>query len=477
MLNSPQSVTFKFLFVIKRFCFAMCGKKLVSVFVRSFGCSTSLADGEVLAGCLAKAGFELVDEVKAADVVVVNTCAVKGPTENRMISFLKRVPLEKKLVVAGCLPLINFGRLVKEVRFDGVVGPAFGERIVDVVGRVLKGERVVAIERRVASKPSLKLPHVRVNPLVSVVPISYGCLGSCAYCCVRFARGSLRSYRPKEIASRVSSDVREGVREVWLTSQDTACYGLDIGSNLVELLRVVCDVEGSFLVRVGMMNVRHVLPIVEKLADVYKELGGEERFERVCLRKNQGGNLFHFFHIPVQSGDNEVLARMKRGYRVEDFKRIVNILRHKLGERLTLSTDIIVGFPGETEEAFENTLSLLEEVKPDIVNVSKFFVRPRTEAEEMKPRVAHQVLKDRSRRASMLTQKLSLERNRGWIGWEGLVFIDERGTKSETWIGRNYAYKPVVVESKENLLGRFLRVKVKETYPTHLKGEIKEKQF
>jgi len=433
-----------------------------------------LADGEVLAGCLAEAGFEVVGEVGAADVVVVNTCAVKGPTENRVISFLKRVPAGKKLVVAGCLPLINFGRLNREVRFDGVVGPAFGERIVEVVRRVLTGERVVAVRNTVASKPSLDLPRVRMNPFVSVVPISYGCLGSCAYCCVRFARGVLRSYRPVEVASLVRRDVQKGVREVWLTSQDTACYGFDLGFNLAELLREVCEVEGNFLVRVGMMNVRHVLSFLKELTAVYEEFGGEKRFERICSRQENGGSLFYFLHLPVQSGDDEVLAAMRRGYRAEDFKRVVDTFKRKLGGHLNLSTDIIVGFPGETDEAFENTLRLLEEVKPDIVNVSKFFARPGTEAERIRPKVAPRVLKDRSRRASALALEVSLERNRSWIGWEGLVFIDERGTKRHTWIGRNYAYKPVVVKSEKNLLGRFLRVEVKEAYPTHLRGEVKE---
>ena len=113
------------------------------VYVISFGCASSLADGNVLAGCLAKAGFEIVNGIGEADVVVVNTCAVKGPTENRMISFLSRVPQSKKLIVAGCLPLINFPRLKREVRFDGVVGPAFGDRIVEVVRKILNGEKII----------------------------------------------------------------------------------------------------------------------------------------------------------------------------------------------------------------------------------------------------------------------------------------------------------------------------------------------
>jgi len=174
----------------------------MQVFVKSFGCSTNLADGEILAGCLAKAGHEQVNDVSVADVIIYNTCAVKGPTENRMIEVLKRVPKNKKLIVAGCLPLINFERLRSQVRFDGIVGPAAGEKIVEVVEHVMNGERIIALKEATNAKPSLNLPRLQFNPAISIVPISYGCLGSCTYCCVVFARGHLRSYSIQEIIER-----------------------------------------------------------------------------------------------------------------------------------------------------------------------------------------------------------------------------------------------------------------------------------
>ncbi|MEM2412977.1 MAG: hypothetical protein QW447_04735, partial [Candidatus Bathyarchaeia archaeon] len=159
-----------------------------------------------MAGCLARAGYVLVDSLAGADVVVYNTCAVKGPTENRMIDLLKRVPKSKKLIVVGCLPLINFERLQREASFDGVAGPALGERIVDIVEAVLKGDKVVALEGAERAKPDMHLPRVRLNPVIGIIPISYGCLGSCAYCCVVFARGRLRSYSVSEIVERVKMD-------------------------------------------------------------------------------------------------------------------------------------------------------------------------------------------------------------------------------------------------------------------------------
>jgi len=147
------------------------------VFLKSYGCSANQADSEVLSGCLAKAGYELTISVKEADVVIVNTCAVNGPTENRVIEALKRIPKGKKLIVAGCLPHVSFERLCREVCFDGVVGPAVGDGIVGIVDRVMAGEKVVALRNQLDAKPSLCLPRLRSNPVISVIPINYGCLG------------------------------------------------------------------------------------------------------------------------------------------------------------------------------------------------------------------------------------------------------------------------------------------------------------
>lgn len=427
----------------------------MQVFVKSFGCSTNLADGEVLAGCLAEAGYKLVNSVTSADVIIYNTCAVKGPTENRIIEILKRVPANKKVIIAGCLPLINFERLCKEVRFDGVVGPAAGDGIIEIVKRVLNGERVVALEGAVNAKPSLNLPRLRLNPVISIIPVNYGCLGACAYCCVVFARGHLRSYGIQEIVERVKKDLAMGVQEFWITSQDTACYGRDRGMNLAELLNALCDVEGSFRVRVGMMTPNMVLDILGDLIQAFKN-----------------EKIFKFIHLPVQCGDDQILERMRRFYSVEGFKRIVNAFRASFPE-MTLATDVICGFPGEDEEAFEKTLQLIGEVKPDIVNVSKFFARPRTAAAEMQEDfVPFQEVKRRSSFVARLAREVAFERNQRWVGWTGEIFVDEVGKISGSWVGRNFAYKPITIRDAADLLGKTLRVKVVGGFPTYLEGNV-----
>ncbi|MGA3112406.1 MAG: tRNA (N(6)-L-threonylcarbamoyladenosine(37)-C(2))-methylthiotransferase [Candidatus Bathyarchaeia archaeon] len=426
----------------------------MQVFLKNFGCSANIADGEVLAGCLAQAGFQIVASESEANVLIYNTCAVKGPTENRIIDAIKHAPKNKKIIVAGCLPKISFERLLREVPFDGAVGPSVGGEIVDVVNRVAAGEKVLDLSE-LYKMPKLNLPKIRSNPVVSVVPISYGCLGSCAYCCVVHARGHLRSYSVKEVVERVSCDIAEGAREFWVTSQDTACYGKDFHANLSVLLKALDGVAGDFKIRVGMMTPNMVTDMQKELIDAFKS-----------------DKIFKFLHLPVQSGDDETLNRMHRFYTAAEFKALVNAFRAQFPD-LTLATDIIVGFPGETEDAFENTLKLLEDVKPDVTNVSKFFARPKTTAAQIREGlVERDEIKRRSARAAQLARRVSLEQNKRWIGWVGEVLVDEKGKVEGSWVGRNFAYKPVVVKSAHNLLAKTIKVKVELTTDTYLKGTI-----
>lgn len=427
------------------------------VFVKNFGCSSNVADSEVLAGCLAEAGFQLATSETEADLLIYNTCAVKGPTENRIIDALKHAPKGKKIVVAGCLTMISFERLCREAHFDGAVGPAVGKGIVNVVLRVLAGEKVVDLTA-VKQKPLLSLPRQRSNPVVSVVPINYGCLGSCTYCCVIFARGHLRSYSIKEVVERVQSDYAAGAKEFWVTSQDTACYGRDLGTDLAELLLALGRLEGDFRVRVGMMTPNMVTDMQNRLIEAFKN-----------------PIFFKFLHLPVQSGDDTVLQYMRRFYTASEFKGIVDTFRAEFPD-LTLATDVIVGFPGETAEAFENTLKLLEKIKPDVVNVSKFFARPKTVAARMQDGlVEREEIKRRSTVTAQLAKRLSGERNLRWVGWTGEVLVDEKGKVEGSWVGRNFAYKPIVIKSNDNLLGKTLKVKVVEASATYLKATIVER--
>ncbi len=410
-----------------------------------------------MTGCLIRAGYKMTETAKDADVLVCNTCAVKTPTENHMIKILKKAGAAngKRLVVAGCLPLVNYDRVRDEVDFDGILPPAAGDAIVETVDRVLRRERVVLLEKNLGGKPNLDLPRVSTNPVISIVPIAQGCLGSCTYCCVVLARGRLQSCTPSEITRRVRLDVDAGAKEVWLTAQDTACYGKDIGLNLADLIKEVCEIETEFFIRVGMMTPNFALNVLPDLVDAFKN-----------------HRVFRFLHLPVQSGDEEVLKSMNRFYTVNDFKRVAATFRKAIPD-LTLATDVIVGFPGESAEAFERTMQLITDVKPDVINISRFFARPNTAAERMTPKIAQNEIVERSKKMTALVRRITAEKNKAWINWKGRILVDEVGKQPESFIGRNFAYKPIVVKSSDHsLLGKSISVQVKRAFRTYSEAEI-----
>jgi MiaB-like tRNA modifying enzyme len=403
---------------------------------------------------LLKAGYKVARGApESADFLLVNTCGVKRQTEDRVLWRLRSLSLlNKPLIIAGCLPRINLPAIKRAAPgYSAVLDPHSVDQILTALEKAKLGEKNMTF---FSEKPKIKadLQKVRVNRSVEIVQIAEGCTGSCAFCCTRFARGRLFSYPKETIVERVKEAVSGGAKEIWITAQDTGAYGKDIGTNLAELLEEVCGVEGKFFVRVGMMNPFHVPEILNRLIKAYKD-------EKV----------FKFLHLPLQSGDDEVLRLMNRSYSVDDFKKIVHSFRREI-PRLTLATDIICGFPGEDEQAFRRSMELIREIKPDVLNISKFFPRPKTPAESMKQLPLWEV-KERSRKMTELFRGICLERNQAWLNWNGEVIVDEKG-KDGSWIGRNFAYKPIVVRSEEELIGKFLQVRVKEAYPIYLLAEI-----
>lgn len=426
------------------------------ILVRSYGCSTNQADGYAMAGCLSKAGHELVNSVEKAEVIVYNTCAVKGPTENRAIAACKQPRGDKKLIVTGCLPLVSFERLQKEVEYDGVLGPAAGEHVVKVVERVVRGEKVFALQGDLERKPSLDLPRIQASAVTSVIPICYGCLGSCSYCCVVYARGRLRSYSVQEVVDRIRKDLKLGFREFWLTAQDTGSFGRDIQTDLPRLLETVCSIEGDFKVRVGMMTPNGVMDILEELVAVFKN-----------------EKIFKFLHLPVQSGNDDVLKQMHRSYSINDFIEIVERVRKNL-PNLSLATDVICGFPGEDKRAFEDTLDLINKVRPDIVNVSKFYPRPKTLAARMENMISPVEMNRRSAIMSVAAKEAAFGRNKQWVQWTGEILVDEIGKILGSMIGRNPSYKPIAIRGSPNLLGKSIKVEVIKAFQTYLAAKIVE---
>ena len=310
------------------------------VYAENYGCAANKFDLEVMLGILKAEGYQLSDDPTNTDVILVNTCGVKKPTEDRIIQRLRRLSrLNKPLIICGCLPRINFEAVRKAApNFAAILDPRSVDRIADAVKYAQNGERK-NIFFSDAPPPKLEQPTLRLSRVIGIIAISEGCLGDCAYCCVRFARGKLYSFPLDEIVKKVKEAISEGIREIWLTSQDSGAYGMDSNTNLAELLNECSRIPRKFMIRVGMMNPNHALRILPELIESFKS-----------------EKIFNFLHLPVQSGDNNVLKRMNRRYTVEEFKKTVEAFRKEIPD-LTLSTDIICGFPGEDPEAFENTIN------------------------------------------------------------------------------------------------------------------------
>jgi MiaB-like tRNA modifying enzyme len=417
----------------------------MKVYLETYGCSANQSDSEIMSGLLKEKGYEIVDSSKKSDLNILNTCIVKSPTENRMkhrIKLLKKIG--KPLVVSGCMPKAEKGIVERLVPKASLVGPNSIHVIPEVVKRTSNGEKIVSIDD--IKKPKLCLPKIRKNQVIDIVQTSTGCLGNCYYCQVKFAKGELLSYPLELIVKQFKASLKEGVKEIWLTSQDMGAYGKDIGKNLPELLETVVEIKGKFFVRIGMMNPNHVKQNLEELLEVY-----------------QSEKIFKFLHIPIQSGSNRILRKMNRYYKVEDFKEIVKAFQKQF-PKITLSTDIIAGYPSETENEFKQTLKLLEDVKPDVVNISKYWSRPGTEASEME-QTHRKTINYRTKTLTKLVKKFKRKKNKRWLGWEGEILIDEQG--SQGMIGRNYAYKPVVTNGK---LGEFKQLRIRNSYTNYLKS-------
>lgn len=428
------------------------------VWVEAFGCSANIADAEIIKGLLCNNGYELTSIRKNSDVSVLVTCAVKDATEHRMISKIKRYSKDKPLVVAGCLPKTSMKLIESYSPDSSLMGPQSLDRTLQVVDASLNGRKVVALEDSMSTK--LNFPRLRLNPVISIIEISSGCLSECSFCQTKLAKGSLKSYRIGEIVRQMEDDVAANCKEIWLTSTDNGCYGLDLKTDLVELLEQCSNVEGEFKIRVGMMNPMYVPKFLDRLISLYRD----------------NDKMFKFLHMPVQSGSERILRKMKRGHTAKIFLDVVKELRKKI-PAITIATDIITGFPSESESDFEETLNLIEVSQPDVINSSRYSPRPGTVASKY-PRLNTKIVKERSTKLHERIKKTSMSRNQMWYGWNGKILIDELLENGKIQ-GRNYAYRPVIINlpraekfDPKRLLGHSLSVKVVEISNYSLLGKL-----
>jgi len=420
---------------------------MAKIFVEAYGCSASFADSEMISGLILNGGHTLVDNSSESDLNVIVTCSVKDATANKMIHRIKSLK-SKPLVVAGCFPKAEKTTVEKFAGNASLLGPNSLGKTLQVIDSTLNGMKQVSLEDSDLSK--VGLPKIRLNPVIGIVEIASGCMSECTFCQTKLSKGDLSSYRLGDIVRQVQTEIKEGCKEVWLTSTDNGCYGFDIGTDLPSLVNAVVEIPDDFMIRVGMMNPMYMSRIKEDL-----------------IKSFDNDKVFKFLHIPVQSGSDRVLNDMKRGHTVGTFREIVKKAKERFGD-FTISTDVIVGFPSETEEDFQKTVNLLDETRPDMVNLSKYSARPGTEAAEWKQIDVAEV-KRRSKIIFEQINKISIENNQKWIGWTGKVLFDEKiddGIK-----GRNFAYKPIFVRNEVDI-GQSHIVEITDVTVNSLLGKI-----
>jgi len=422
----------------------------MKVYIETFGCTFNQADSQIMAGLLQENNAEIVKTIEEADVAILNTCYVKHPTEHKVINKIKKFNQDypdKKLIVAGCMVEIEPEKLHQIAPEAGWIGPHQIKKAPEAVESALCGEnlRLTGFSR----EEKVGLPKMRFNPYIHIIQICEGCLGKCSYCCTRFARGGLQSYPSKAIKEEARQALKEGCVEIQLTAQDTAAYGKETGEKLSDLIKSISSLEGDFRIRVGMMHPKNMMDDVDGLIEAFKSK-----------------NVYKFLHIPIQSGNDQVLHDMHRGHTVAEFKEIITAFRKEIPE-ISIATDIIVGYPTEDEAAFDDTCDLIKDIKPNFIHLSKYKHRHRAESCAL-DEIHFTELKRRSKFMEGIKTDITREDNQKLIGTTQEVLVVEEGRKGG-FIGRTNSYMPVVVQDAE--VGSFKIVKITEATSTYLRAE------
>ncbi len=416
----------------------------MNIYIETYGCSANKSDESIIKGLLFKNFNKIIDNVEEADIIIILTCTVIDTTQQRMISRFKYFKnFNKKIIVTGCMASVQ-SELIKSILPKSIILPTYHiHHIIDIINKKKN------INYNIVNKTKL---CKYFDSIIAPILISEGCNFSCSYCITTKARGKLRSYPVNEIKKDIYLAIKEGCKEIHLTSQDTSSFGLYSKNNLGILLKNICKIEGEYRIRVGMMNPFTALKNLNSIINGYNN-----------------NKIYKFIHLPVQSGDDEILKKMNRKYNISDFFEIINKFRKKF-PKITISTDIIVGFPSEKQEQFHKSIDLINKLHPDIVNITRFSARPNTKAKEFPERIKTDIVKNRSRILSKICSKISYENNKSLIGEKYNILTIKIG-KNKTTLGRSENYKPVVLKDEIGL-GKCIKVEITGFTEKYLIGTI-----
>ena len=423
----------------------------MKVYIESYGCTFNKADGQIIAGVLQENEIDIVESIDEADVIIVNTCYVKLPTENKVIYKIQKLQEQypdKKIIIGGCMVEIDPEKLDKIGPNCSWIGPHQLNKSAEIVEGTYCGE--VIREVGFSKESKVGVPKVTDDSLIHIIQICEGCLGACTFCCTRFARGPLNSYPISDIVAEAKNAIDNGACEIQLTAQDTAAFGRDSGESLADLIKEVANLDGDFRVRVGMMHPKNILNDVDEIIDAMKH-----------------PKVYNFIHLPVQSGSDKVLKDMRRGHSISQYMDIVSKFKNEIPD-ITLAVDIIVGYPTESDEDFDETVKLLEEIKPSLIHLSKYQHRKGAISSSLKE-IPHATMKKRSKFLSEIKSKITEEENKELVNTIQKVLVVEEGSKGG-FIAKTNSYIPVIVDNVD--LGSFVDVKITEATATYLKSEL-----
>lgn len=434
--------------------------------VRTYGCQQNEADSERLSGMLISMGYTLTEREEDADLILVNTCAVREHAELKALSVTGQFKhlKEKKpsLIIGICGCMVTQEHREETIRHsypyvDILFGTSMLHRFPELLFAALETGKRQLFPGNDAGRIAEGLPVKRESNFKAWVSIMYGCNNFCSYCVVPYVRGRERSRQPEEILREIRELAASGYREITLLGQNVNSYGKDLEkpTDFPTLLEKICQIEGDFLIR---FMTSHPKDATRRLVDV---MAANPKIAR-------------HFHLPLQSGSDEILRRMNRHYTAESYLAFVGYLREKIPD-IAITTDIIVGFPGETEEDFEKTLEMLRKVEYDNIYSFIFSKRKGTPAAEMKDQIPPEVQKERFARLLSLQTEISKRKNFEYEGKTIEVLVEGRSKTDESKLtGRNEKGRLVHFEGDDSLIGKAVRVTVRKADTYALFGELAE---
>ena len=434
-------------------------------YVETYGCQQNEADSERIRGILVESGYAITDSAEGADVVVMNTCAIREHAEQRVFGNLgalthtKRRHPRQKIFLCGCMAgqKIVSDRIKNSYHHvDGVFSTHHLWQFPQILHRVLMtGKRTFFVEDEAGSIIE-GLPQQRDNTLKAWVSIMYGCNNFCTYCIVPYVRGRERSRKPEDILCECRALIESGTKEITLLGQNVNSYGKDLecGMDFADLLQAICDIPGEFLVRFMTSHPRDA---------------GKKLFDTMARNSKIAKQL----HLPFQSGSSRVLKAMNRHYDREKYLEAVNYAKSVMPD-LVLTSDVIVGFPGETEEEFEETISLIEEVRYDALFTFIFSPRHGTPAASMEDSTPKAEKNRRFDKLCAVQNRISEEIHGDYVGKTMRCLVD--GTDKEMLTARTEGGRLVRFAGSSDLIGTYQNLTITGSTTWSLSGILTDKE-